>query len=277
MTPGTALSVPVVLADEAGEALALLGWFGLMGLGIYALYLGLVVLVPLGIVTLVRPQGGIDRPLVQSLAGCAAFPPIGLGAAALSRAVFDTRGPSPNWSGLCTGAAIIALPTLALMLAIPARRTTTLIVGLGVWAALAAISGAQDSTLGTVSTSYLSEAIGWALVVWVISAAFVLPAPLILSLFGVGRRSSGVGLTASLFACTACLPVAFLAIGLYLELTDREFPSAGRIEIPISVLVIALPAAFACVIWPRGRWIASVTALTLSVAVAIAMTHWLPS
>ncbi len=273
MTPGPALSVPVVFADEAGEALALLG---LMGLGIYSLYLGLVVLVPLGIVTLVRPQREIDRSLLQSLAGCAAFPPIGLCVAALSRAVFDTRAPSPNWSGLCTGAAIIALPTLALMLAIPARRTTTLIVGLGVWATLAAISGAQDSTRAAIS-SHWSDVIAWSLFGWILFAAFVLPGPLILSLFGVGRRSSGVGLAAWLFACTLCLPLAFVAIGLYLELTGGVLPAVARKQVPIAVLLIALPAAFACVIWPRGRWIASVTALALSVTVASAMAHSLPS
>lgn len=161
----------ITLADEAGEGFAILGWFGLMGLGIYAMYLALVVLVPLGIVVLFRPERGINRPLIQSLTSCAAFPPIGYGVAALTHARLDTRGPSPSWTGLCTGAAFIALPTLALMHAIPARRTTTLAVGLGVWVVMAAISGAPEPAPGSMA-SHWPDVMAWSLILWMVFAAF---------------------------------------------------------------------------------------------------------
>lgn len=131
-------------ADEAQEGLYLLAWLGLGAFAIFAVYFTVVFLIPIAASALFRPERRVGRSLLQTLIGCAAFPPIGLGVVAISRELSGTAGWYPPWIDLCLASAAVAIPTIALGLVFPKRRIVLLAAGMLVWIALCAVYGALD-------------------------------------------------------------------------------------------------------------------------------------
>jgi hypothetical protein len=101
--------------------------------------------------------------------------------------------------------------------------------------------------------------------------------PAALSLLGVGWKSSGVGLAASVLACSLCFPLAMLTPALLpgaIEESDWRARSEVFHWIRASAFVIALFASTACVFWPSKRIPFCVTALLASTLLAAALWTW---
>jgi hypothetical protein len=139
-------SIPATFAmsDETREGLQLLVVFALIGLAIFAYYFAAVFVLPIAMSRLIRPDRRVDRSTRQLLVGCAAFPPIGLGVAALSREHSGNVEFYPSWIWLCVGSVIVAMPTIVLGFIFPNRRIPLLVVGTLVWIVVCAVYGMLD-------------------------------------------------------------------------------------------------------------------------------------